>query len=745
MRWYELNISGSGTFRSGTVTDPSTYHFNAAISPDRAVTSTTQQFGDSMVMGYTSSSPTLFPQVRMVSKAGAAPQSPEVPVKSSGTFYRGPDCVAGLCRWGEYAGATPDPLPASGPSRVWLVNQFAFSPGPRQAAGSPGTGSRCPEPARLQAATAALALATSLAVLSLGGVAGASHNLTRHLSLGEPKTDGAVGSIWVGASADGSRVFFCTPRPARLGRHRRLLRHLRARGRHDDARLRGRDQRQRRLRRRVRAAPQRRLAGLLPTAEQLVTADTDSSQDLYERSGGTTTQVSAGEINGNGAFDAGFVGASGDGSRVFFETDEQLASGDTDAAATSTSAPAARRPRSRPGQINGNGAFDATFADASDDGSRVFFQTDEQLVAADTDSAQRHLRARRRRRRRRSRPARSTATAPSTPTSPGALGRRHAGLLHDRRAAGRRRHRQLAATSTSAPAARRPRSRPARSTATAPSTPSSRGASADGTRVFFDDRRAAGGRRHRRSHGRLRARRAARRRWSRPAQINGNGAFARRTRAARRHLERRLAGLLRRPTSSSSPPTPTPLVDVYERSGGTTTQVTGGAQSTATAPIDAFVQGTRATARGSSSRPPEQLVAADTDSSERHLRALRRRDDAGLGRPDRAATAPSSRDFGGASSDGTRVFFNTSEQLVAADTDGAFDVYERSGGATTLVSVGEPTGNGAFAAIFRGASGDGTRVFFETAEQLVAADTDAVDGHLPALRRAARPGSRAAR
>jgi hypothetical protein len=135
VRWYELNVSGSGMLQSGKVTDPSTYHFNAAISPDRAVDGATAQFGDAMVLGYTSSSPTLFPQVRMVSKVGAAPQSPEVPVKSSGTFYRGPDCIGGLCRWGEYAGATPDPAPVSGPSRVWLTNQFAFNPGPQPAAG----------------------------------------------------------------------------------------------------------------------------------------------------------------------------------------------------------------------------------------------------------------------------------------------------------------------------------------------------------------------------------------------------------------------------------------------------------------------------------------------------------------------------------------------------------------------------------------------------------------------------------
>ena len=135
VRWYELNLSGGGMLQSGRVTDPSTYRFNAAISPDRAVHSTTAQFGEGMVIGYSSSSQTLFPQLRMVSKVGAAPQSPEVVVKSSDTFYRSPDCAGGLCRWGEYAGATPDPLPASGPSRVWLVNQFAVRPSPATAAG----------------------------------------------------------------------------------------------------------------------------------------------------------------------------------------------------------------------------------------------------------------------------------------------------------------------------------------------------------------------------------------------------------------------------------------------------------------------------------------------------------------------------------------------------------------------------------------------------------------------------------
>src|SRR5437016_4346734 len=84
--------------------------------------------------------------------------------------------------------------------------------------------------------------------------------------------------------------------------------------------------------------------------------------------------------------------------------------------------------------------------------------------------------------------------------------------------------------------------------------------------------------------------------------------------------------------------------------------------------------------------------------------------------------------FRGASDDGTRVFFQTAESLVSADTDTSIDVYERSNGTTTLVSTGPNGGNGPASATYAGASADGTHVFFRTAEQLVGADTDnAVD------------------
>jgi hypothetical protein len=61
--------------------------------------------------------------------------------------------------------------------------------------------------------------------------------------------------------------------------------------------------------------------------ERLVSVDTDSSQDVYERSGGTTSRVSA----GNGAFNADPDGASPDGSAFFFATEEKVIADDEDA------------------------------------------------------------------------------------------------------------------------------------------------------------------------------------------------------------------------------------------------------------------------------------------------------------------------------------------------------------------------------------------------------------------------------
>jgi hypothetical protein len=129
------------------------------------------------------------------------------------------------------------------------------------------------------------------------------------------------------------------------------------------------------------------------TTEALTATDTDTGcgpllndtcNDVYERSGGSTTQVST---PGNGAFDAFFDGASGDGGHVFYHTSEPLA-GDTDTRRDIYDRSGGTTTRVSTGPSGGNGAIDAFFAGNSLDGSHVFFETNESLEAADTDTRQ---------------------------------------------------------------------------------------------------------------------------------------------------------------------------------------------------------------------------------------------------------------------------------------------------------------------------------------------------------------------
>lgn len=129
------------------------------------------------------------------------------------------------------------------------------------------------------------------------------------------------------------------------------------------------------------------------TAESLSGADTDSAVDVYSRNllTGTTSLVSEGGVGcvpacGNSGAVPVFQGSSEDGSRAFFTTDEQLVGADED---TATDIYARDLPAGPTFLVSGGkaGTATASFAAASGDGAHVFFTTAEPLVVEDEDEA----------------------------------------------------------------------------------------------------------------------------------------------------------------------------------------------------------------------------------------------------------------------------------------------------------------------------------------------------------------------
>src|SRR4051795_13653232 len=124
------------------------------------------------------------------------------------------------------------------------------------------------------------------------------------------------------------------------------------------------------------------------TSEQMVSGDTDTKRDVYQRSydahsgieSYVTREVSLGPAGGNDAYNALFEKASADGNLVFFSTEESMVEADTDhrsdvymrnmvtgtttlvSVGESACAPAC-----------GNCPVDAGFTGASADGNRAFF------------------------------------------------------------------------------------------------------------------------------------------------------------------------------------------------------------------------------------------------------------------------------------------------------------------------------------------------------------------------------------
>src|SRR3954447_6425631 len=376
----------------------------------------------------------------------------------------------------------------------------------------------------------------------------------------QPGVDAPSGAQFKGASADGSRVFFSTDEP-------------------------------------------------------LVSEDGDTSPDVYERSGGTTKLLTKRVQGGSDAnLAAFFEGASADGSRVVFRTDEPILSQDEDSSndlyeySSGTVTMLTDRVQTGPDAVS----FVA-FRAISPDGSRVIFTTDEPLVDTDGDSARDVYR-------------RSGDTTT---------------LLSKRFRVG----------------------------ADAEENASFAGASTDGTHVFFSTEEP----------------------------------------------------LVTTDDDGSS--------DVYERFGSATTLRSDRVQAGADAAIPVSFGGVSADGTHVYFSTTEPLV--DTDSgdggqSDVFERAggtttlVSVRTDAGSATPDAAS-------FRAVSADGSRVIFATNEAMASADGDVFPDVYEHAGGVTTLLSDRVQSGpDGGRAANFKAASADATRVFFATEEPIAAVDGDSV-------------------
>ncbi|HEY2335393.1 MAG TPA: hypothetical protein VGH58_10350 [Solirubrobacterales bacterium] len=138
--------------------------------------------------------------------------------------------------------------------------------------------------------------------------------------------------------------------------------------------------------------------------ERLTGADKDGSADIYARNltgepaTETTELVSSGESSclpgcGNGAFDARPLRISPDGSYAYFTTAEPLSSADHDEAVDIYARNLGEEKTTLVSQAAegcsgcGDGSKVPVFRGSSEDGSRVFFTTDEKLVEADGDGA----------------------------------------------------------------------------------------------------------------------------------------------------------------------------------------------------------------------------------------------------------------------------------------------------------------------------------------------------------------------
>lgn len=124
VQWFELKPNSSTPMQTGTIQAPEgNFAFNAAISPTIA--------GDSAVIHYNVAGPAMLVQLRAQSHVHGVPAGTtagEVTLAQSSAIDKDFSCPsakiipgASACRWGDYAGASPDPV---NPEAVWGSGQF---------------------------------------------------------------------------------------------------------------------------------------------------------------------------------------------------------------------------------------------------------------------------------------------------------------------------------------------------------------------------------------------------------------------------------------------------------------------------------------------------------------------------------------------------------------------------------------------------------------------------------------------
>lgn len=122
VRWYELIPATHTVQQQGTISDPEHFVFNAAISPTRE--------GDAAAIDFNRGSATLFPDMHAQSRDVNTPlgeMQKDVLLGVSSGAAQDFSCVSASepCRWGDYAGASPDP---SVSGVVWGSSQGLASP-----------------------------------------------------------------------------------------------------------------------------------------------------------------------------------------------------------------------------------------------------------------------------------------------------------------------------------------------------------------------------------------------------------------------------------------------------------------------------------------------------------------------------------------------------------------------------------------------------------------------------------------